>query len=184
MLAQSNKISFEEFILQDNNSKEYLEFIDGIIYYQASPSTEHQSIVGEIYLSFGNYFKGKECKPFVSPFDIILRNEAEVHRVQPDISILCDMKGLNEKNYVGIPTLVVEVLSPSTMSNDFIKKMDLYMRFGVKEYWIVSPRNKEVQIFVLKDGTYSEMISFKENEKLQSVIFEDLTIDLKDIFIY
>jgi Uma2 family endonuclease len=182
MLAQSNKIKFEEFITIDSNTNDYLEFMDGIIYCQASPSTEHQSIVGGIYLSFGNYLKGKECKPFVSPFDIIFKNEAEIHRVQPDISIICDKSGLNENNYVGVPKLVVEVLSPSTMSKDFIKKMDLYMRFGVKEYWIVSPRNKEVQIFVLQDNLYSEMISFKESEILQSVIFSDLRINLKDIF--
>jgi Uma2 family endonuclease len=98
------------------------------------------------------------------------------------ISIICDKSGLNKNNFIGVPKLVVEVLSPSTMSNDFIKKMDLYMRFGVEEYWIVSPRNKEVQIFVLQDNSYSEMISYKENEMLQSVVFEDLKINLKDIF--
>ena len=182
MLEQSNKINFEEFITIDNTTNDYLEFIDGKIYCLASPSTEHQSIVGEIYLSFGNYLKGKECKPFISPFDIVFKNETEIHRVQPDLSIICDKSGLNENNYVGVPNLVIEVLSPSTMSNDFIKKMDLYMRFGVKEYWIVSPRNKEIQIFVLQDNLYSEMISFKENDILQSVIFQDLKINLKDIF--
>jgi Uma2 family endonuclease len=118
----------------------------------------------------------------LSPFDIILKNEKETNRVQPDISVICDKSGFNELNYVGIPSLMIEVLSPSTMSKDFIKKMDLYMRFGVQEYWIVSPKNKEIQIFVLEEGSYSEMISYKENDILESVLFNDLKINLKEIF--
>ena len=46
----------------------------------------------------------------------------KTHKVQPDL-VICDKKGLEEQNYKGVPTLVVEVLSPSTASNDYIKKM-------------------------------------------------------------
>lgn len=183
MLAESNRMTYEEFLEIDKGSQENLEFIDGILFNQASPSTEHQRIVGELFIHLGNFFKGKDCKPYISPFDIIMKNKNETNRVQPDISVICDKTGFNENNYVGAPSLIIEVLSPSTMSKDFIKKMDLYMRFGVKEYWIVSPRNKEIQVFILQEGSYSEMISYKENDILNSNIFSDLKISLNEVFL-
>lgn len=184
MLANENKkVTFEEFLKIDSESKDQLEYIDGIIYNQASPSTMHQRIVTRLTGEFGNYFRGKKCEPFVSPFDIFLKNESETNRVQPDISIICNKTGLNENNYIGSPSLVVEVLSPSTASRDVVTKMNLYMRYGIKEYWIVSPNNKEIQIYKFEDCQLKEEPStFKNDEVLVSSIFSDLKINIKEIF--
>ena len=184
MLADENKkVTFEEFLKIDEKTEEQLEYIDGIIYNQASPSTMHQRIVTRLIGIFGNYFRGKKCEPFVSPFDIFLKNESETNRVQPDISVICNKTGLTENNYVGSPSLVIEVLSPSTASRDVVTKMNLYMRYGIKEYWIVSPTNKEIQIYNFEDCQLKkEPITFKNNEILKSNIFSDLKIDLKEVF--
>jgi Uma2 family endonuclease len=184
MLADENKkITFEEFLRIDEKTEEQLEYIDGVIYNQASPSTDHQRIVSRLHLALGNYFYGKTCEAMVSPYDIILKNEKEKHKIQPDISIICDEKGFTKNNYVGSPTLVIEVLSPSTSSRDLITKMNLYMRFGIKEYWIVSPKNKEIQIYNFEDCQLKqELTTYRNNEILFSNIFENLKIDLSKIF--
>ena len=79
--------------------------------------------------------------------------------------------------------LIVAVLSPSTASNDYIKKMGLYMSVGVKEYWIVSPQNKTVQISTLnEDNCYSEPLIYSKEDIVKSDIFKDLAIKLGDIF--
>lgn len=184
MLARENKkVTFEEFLKIDEKSDDMLEFIDGYIYNMASPSVVHQRIVLKISTSFSNYLNGKSCEPFVSPLDIFLKNEKETHRVQPDIGIICDKEGFNENNYIGPPSLVVEVLSPSTASKDLITKMNLYMKFGIKEYWIVFPNNKEIQIYNFENCQITqEPMTFKNNEILISNLFKDLKINLKEIF--
>lgn len=184
MLVNPKPITFEEFLEIDKNTEGYLEFINGVIYAQASPSTEHQRITTRLSSRFENYFRGKDCESIVSPYDIYLQSETEreTHRVQPDLSVICDKSGFRENNYVGVPTLVIEVLSPSTASKDFIEKMNVYMRFGVKEYWIVSPKNKEVQIFALQEGVYREPISYKDTGIIRSVVFEELYIQIEEIF--
>lgn len=184
MLPSQNHIMYEEFLDIDKESDDNLELIDGKIYLLAAPSVIHQIVVTNLSTEFGNYFKGKECRHFVSPFDVVLRDKEKTHKLQPDLTVICDKSGLGEQNYQGVPTLVVEVLSPSTASVDFIKKMDIYMTVGVKEYWIISPQNSTVQVFSLdEDGKYLEPeIYFRENI-VKSKVFEDLQIDIKDIFI-
>lgn len=183
MLAENKKVTFEEFLKIDEKTDDYLEFIDGYIYNMASPSVAHQRIVSKLSVELGGHFKGKQCESIVSPFDIFLKNETEKHRVQPDLSIICEKSGFTENNYAGSPTLVVEVLSPSTASKDIITKMNLYMRFGIKEYWIVSPKNKEVQIYNFEDCQLKqELTTFRNNEILESNIFPNLKINLEEIF--
>ena len=184
MLADENKkVTFEEFLKIDEKSEEQLEYIDGVIYSQASPSTFHQIIVSNLSSELVIYFKGKQCKPIVSPYDIFLKNEKETHKIQPDISIICDKSGFTKNNYVGSPSLVVEIISPSSRSRDFVTKMNLYMKFGIKEYWIISPEKRQVHVYNFEDKSLKDdPIIFKENEILESNIFPDLKIDLKEIF--
>ncbi|SRR5690625_3843935 len=183
MIPKEKEISYEEFMEIDINSDNNLEFIDGKVYLLAAPSVAHQMVVTNLSAEFRNYFKNKDCIHFVAPFDVVLKDEEKIHKVQPDLTVICDKKGLGEQNYTGVPTLVVEVLSPSTASNDFIKKMGIYMKVGVKEYWIISPKNNTVHIFTLKeDRFYSEPTIYSKEDVVKSIIFEDLEIKLNDIF--
>ncbi|MEA4902891.1 Uma2 family endonuclease [Desulfitobacterium sp.] len=185
MIPNKQPISYEEFLEldQDDDNLEFIEFIDGKIYLQSAPSVIHQTVVTNLSTEFGIYFKGKECRHFVAPFDVVFENNENTHRVQPDLTVICDKNGLNENNYKGVPILVVEVLSPSTASKDYIQKMDLYMGFGVQEYWIVSPKSQTVEVFFLKeDGTYSEPIVFSKDDVVRSGVLSELEIRLSDIF--
>lgn len=182
-LMQPNNIKYEDFLKIDENTNEYLEFINGKIYNMASPSLIHQMILTKLSTFFGVYFDGKDCFHINSPFDIVLKNDREINKVQPDLTVICDKKGLNDKNYEGTPDLIIEVLSPSSTSRDFVTKMDLYMRFGVKEYWIISPDKKQVYVYNFENNILkSEPLTIRENELLKSNIFDGLEIDLSKIF--
>lgn len=183
MIPKEKDFSYDEFLALDKENNDNLEFIDGKIYLLSAPSVAHQIVVTNLSTEFGNYFKGKECRHFVAPFDVVLKDKERTNRVQPDLTVICDKEGLGEQNYEGVPMLVVEVLSPSTASNDYIKKMGLYMKVGVKEYWIISPQNKTVQIFTLNmENQYSEPLIYSKDDAVKSNIFEDLEIKLSDIF--
>lgn len=185
MLLKLSHISYKEFLELDNSSDEYYEFIDGKVYNQASPSTMHQRISVNFTGIFRDFFKNKNCEIFHAPFDIQLKKENEKleNKVIPDIAVICDKSGLNDKNYIGVPTLIIEILSPSNQAQDLITKMNLYQNYGVQEYWIVNPKLFSVQIYTLnKEGSYEQSGVYKNKEIAKSSIFPDLKVNLEEIF--
>jgi Uma2 family endonuclease len=182
MLPQRKRYTYEEF-LEITKDIDRAEFIDGEIIMQATPTAQHQSIVLNIASEFRNFFLNKNYRPYIAPFDIILQDETEeIRRVQPDISVICGRNLTNENQFKGVPSLIVEVVSPSNASDDYVKKLNLYMRFGVEEYWIVSPKNRTIQMFNLENGVYGEPKIYLGEDIVKSGIFEDLSVELKRIF--
>ena len=104
--------------------------------------------------------------------------------LQPDISIICDSKKLDEKGCKGAPDLVVEILSPYTAKKDIIRKFASYEKFKVKEYWIVNPEEETITVFKLnEESKYGRPEIYCKNDKIQVGIFNDFLIALKDIFL-
>lgn len=179
------KASYEEFLQLTEDSDQRYEYIDGEIYLLTSPRASHQKILGELHVIFYQWFQGKDCRPMLAPFDITLkRNPENINVVQPDLMVICDLEEhLNGKDYyMGIPTLVVEIISESTRSKDMIKKLDLYMSTGIKEYWIINPVNKEVSIYLFVDNNISNNTTYKKKETAVSFHFSKLEVDLEKIF--
>ena len=179
------KASYEEFLQLTESSDERYEYIEGDIYLLASPKTIHQKVLGEIYHIFYNWFQDKKCQPMLAPFDITLkRSQENINIVQPDLTVICDLdENLNEKDYyMGVPTLVVEIISESTRSKDFIRKLDLYMSTGVKEYWIINPLNRELSIYLFEESNISKNATYKNTETAVSYIFAGLEVSLAQIF--
>lgn len=184
-IYSGRKATYDEYLKLVENSEERYEYIDGEIYFLASPKTTHQIVLKELFVIFYNWFQGKKCTPMIAPYDINLkRGENDINIVQPDLMVICDLeKNLNEDDYyTGIPTLVVEIISEYTRRKDFVKKLDLYMTCGIQEYWIVNPYNKEVTIFLFKDKDIYNNITFRGHETAKSFVFQGLTADLEKVF--
>lgn len=181
-LANPKRYTYEEFLEISKDRR--AEFIDGEIHLLASPSIEHQRIIGSLYRALSNYFDGKKCEVILSPYDINFLEGEIKHTVQPDISIICDKSKFTSSGYYGVPELIIEVLSPSDSSWDYVKKMDLYSRFRVGEYWIVSPKNSNIQVFLLNEelGVYKEPLTYSKGDIIKSKVFDELSIELKNIF--
>ena len=180
---KSEKISYEDFLKLAKESENRYEYIDGEVYFLASPSFEHQNIIMEISNVMYNWFKGKKCRPLTAPFDITLTKDDNKNIVQPDIVVICDTENINERGiYTGIPTLTLEVLSESTRRKDMLKKLDLYLNSGIKEYWIVSPLSKEVYIYCFEEYDIKEYRVYKGVDIARSTTFDGLEIPLKQIF--
>jgi prevent-host-death family protein len=183
--AKPRKASYEEFLELSENSDERYEYINGEIYLLASPKVVHQRILSELHFIFYNWFQGKTCRPMFAPFDITLKRNAEnINVVQPDLMVICDLDDkTNEKDYyMGVPALVAEIISESTRNKDFIKKLDLYMSTGVKEYWIINPLNKEVSIYLFEDNNISQNATYKKDERAVSYYFAGLEASLAKLF--
>jgi Uma2 family endonuclease len=78
--------------------------------------------------------------------------------------------------YEGAPTLVVEILSPSTAQTDRHTKMQLYARHGVPWYWIVDPDSRTVEVYALGEGGYALSTRVAGDEQLSAEPLTDLVI--------
>ncbi len=167
----------------DPEKLERWERIDGVIYDMTpSPTSEHQRIVGRIYRDISGYLKGKTCESFTSPFDVYLDGDESGDYVQPDITVICDINKIQHKGCVGVPDMIVEVLSPRTAKKDKSSKLRAYRRAGVREYWIVDPYNQTVEVYLMdnEDGVFPTV--YNKDDIIMVSIFEDLGVKLSEIF--
>lgn len=177
------RMSEEEFLKLTDTSDNRYELIDGEVYQLASPSYEHQRIVVEVLNIIHQWSYGKKCKPVVAPFDVTLPKDDARNIVQPDIVVICDHENIDKQGkYNGIPALAIEVLSESTRNKDMLKKLNLYMCGGVKEYWIVNPWNREMYIYSFEANGIKNYRVFKGVETASSEALENFTVRLEEVF--
>ncbi|NLV91755.1 MAG: type II toxin-antitoxin system prevent-host-death family antitoxin [Firmicutes bacterium] len=183
------RISYEEYLELTKSSDQRYELIDGVVYLLASPSFSHQVVVNEIAWHFHNYFRGKPCRSLTAPLDVRLQGyalkfEEDPNIVQPDIVVICDEDNVNEAGqYQGVPSLIVEVVSPSTRSKDTITKLNLYMKSGVPEYWIVDMDSRTItQYFFTEDRELNGVATYADGDRINSTRFAGLELDTKELF--
>lgn len=157
------------------------ELIDGQIYYQAAPSRVHQEILMEISGAIRDYIKtkGGPCKIYPAPFAVKLSEDRETI-VEPDISVICNRDKLTDKGCTGAPDWIIEIISPSNSSHDYIRKLNLYADSGVREYWIVNPINKSIYVYHLLETKF-ETTAYTFQDKIKVNIYDDLWIDFQEI---
>jgi Uma2 family endonuclease len=181
------RFTYGDYLTWDDDER--WELIDGVPYNMSpAPRVAHQRILGELLLQFGNWLKGKPCQVFIAPFDVRLPDAEEPDDlvetvVQPDLVVICDRGKLDEAGCRGAPDLVVEILSPTTAQKDLKIKFARYERAGVREYWIVEPAGKTVQVFTLgPDGRYGRPEVFVDGDQAPVGILPELVVDLGAIF--
>lgn len=158
------------------------ELIDGnLIYNMASPSSTHQFILSELFGTIHSYIKSKggKCRVVPAPFAVKLK-EGRDTIVEPDISVICNPDNITERGYTGAPDWIIEIVSPSNSSHDYITKLNLYKDTGVKEYWIVDPMKRKVIVYHLEDGNF-DMETYTFEEKIKVGIYDDLEIDFPSL---
>lgn len=180
------KVSYEEFMEISEKSTLRMELINGEIYLMSSPNIGHQELLGRLHLIFNEYFKGKECRVFLAPFDVRLKKKdlKQPDVMQPDVLVVCDLEGnVSAKGkYLGTPTLVIEILSDSTRSKDMIDKLNTYRLSGVEEYWIIDPKQENVMIYCFSDFEIDKFIIFQKKDTAKSFIYNGLLVDLESLF--
>lgn len=157
-----------------------VEIFDGHIYYMASLSQIHQSILLELSTLLNSYIKSRkgDCKVFPAPFDVKLADNP-LTIVQPDIMIVCDKDKLDGKRCNGAPDFIIEIVSPGNPSDDYIRKAYYYKNYGVREYWIVDPKRRTVTVNYFECDILSVTYSFASTIKVN--IYDDLYIDFSRI---
>jgi len=185
-----NTYTYQDYKDFDDNMR--CEIIEGeVVMMSPAPSVFHQIYSNKINKAFNAFFEGKKCLPLYAPVDVLLdyeyKREDSNIVVQPDLIILCDKNKLDNRGILGAPELVVEILSPSTAKYDFGKKLELYLAYGVKEYWIVDSNAKTIHLNFEVNKDYEETIYYADDKVkniIKSRLFEGLEIPLSEVFEY
>ena len=180
------RVTYEEFRRISDHNEDRYEYIGGEIYLMSSPGISHQLIHTHINEYLIHWLKGKKCQVFSAPFAVTLANEDQNSKnvVQPDLLISCDYLEKHDGNdrYTGIPTLVIEIMSPHTRSIDQVKKLNVYLDGGVSEYWVVDPRDRRVTLYYFADKQLEDMALIKYPDVVKSIHFKGLEVPTADIF--
>ena len=180
-MKQANiKFTYHDY-LQLPDDKRY-ELVEGELFLVPAPNLYHQSvsleIVAVLYQHVRKYDLGKI---FYAPCDVVF---SDINVVQPDLIFVSRerLDILAEANVRGAPDLVVEILSPSTGHRDLGIKRSLYAKYGVREYWIVDPDRKTVEVLSWTESGYHTEAVVPETGTLRSALFPGLNLDLAEIF--
>lgn len=154
---------------------ERAELIDGQIYYMAPPKRRHQRIVLNLSRKIADHIdsKGGSCEVNIAPFAVFL-SEDDLNYVEPDISVVCDPKKLDDQGCKGAPDWVIEVVSPGTRRMDYGVKLFKYRTAGVREYWIVDPEKNRITVWNFQNDDTNE---YSFSESVESCIFPGLYLE-------
>lgn len=172
--------------------EERWELIDGQAWSMSpAPATRHQRLSRKLFTRIVTFLEGKSCEAFAAPFDVLLPRGREPDDevdsvVQPDIVVYCDKSKVQEHGARGAPDLAIEILSPSTFKKDLNEKFRLFERHGVREYWIVDPGNKAVQVWRIKaEGGFDEgelRDGIHDRSPIESQVLAGFTVDPIELF--
>jgi len=175
--------STEEYLQMENEALEKHEYYKGEIFAMSGAGNRHNIIAINIILSLGNSLKGKSCQPYGS--DMRIHIPENTLFTYPDISIICgDIINADEdENTVTNPTVIIEILSPSTRNYDRGVKFMLYRAIPtLKEYILVEAESIHVEQFAInKEGLWQLKEFSSQNDRL-SLESIDANLLLTDIY--
>lgn len=180
MLKAKVKFTYGDY-LQLPGDKRY-ELMEGDLYIVPSPNVYHQTILEKIFLALHHHTASRGLGELhLAPLDVVL-SEEDVF--QPDIFFISKERSniITERNIQGVPDLIIEILSPATAERDRGLKRKLYARYGVKEYWIVDPDNKSVEVMTLGEEGFQTAQLCKMGKSLSSPLLKGFFLNLKEIF--
>lgn len=173
------KLTYEDYLLLPEDGRRH-EILDGQHAVTASPFTRHQRAVVDLLLELGPFIREHRLGEILTaPLDVVL-SEHDV--VQPDLIFIAKERAaiVAEKNIQGAPDLVIEILSGGTRKRDTGIKRDRYALFGVREYWLVDPARRTIQVDLLTAGRFRRpaLLSAAAGDVLTSPLFPGLEIPL------
>ena len=151
------------------------ELIDGIVMMSPRPAAKHQLTCGNLYAELRTTLRQKNYN-IIFEFDLLLEHNYLV----PDLMIACEDK-FEGNRYEKVPQIIVEIISPSSASRDYLVKRNKYEQLGIPEYWIVSPEEQCIDVLCFTDASHTNYC-VKDNPILTSCSIPELTIDLNNVF--
>ena len=177
MSTEIRKLTYQDYVCFPDDRMRH-EIIDGDHYMNPAPSTYHQRVSSRLQYQL---YSAIELPDFgVVMYALVDVELSECDIVQPDLVIVLKQNRIITPSKVkGTPDHVIEILSPSTASNDRTLKRTLYERVGVKEYWIVDPSDHSIEQLILDGEKY---ISSQATDHITVSYMDGVSVDLKQVW--
>jgi len=184
-VARKIKFTYDDYkSLPKSETKRY-ELLGGELVVVPSPTEYHQRISMNLEFILQQFVRERNLgRVYHAQLDVVLGEGNEREVVQPDIFFVSKEreKIIAEEEIRGAPDLVIEITSPATEDRDRHYKKTLYARHGVKEYWIVDPEARKVEVFALGEKGFGLAKAYEAGEVLRSTLLEGLEVDLNEVF--
>ena len=171
---------------------ERAELIDGELFRMDAPTWIHQDILVNLVFEIKKYIRKNtgKCKVMPAPFAVYIKKD-KYNYVEPDISVICDEGKKCEKGCQGAPDWIIEIVSSSSKTMDYERKVILYREAGTCEYWIVDPAIETVTVYDFgrsasrgtgeRDSQATEAVQYAFSDRIKAGIFEDLWLNLSEM---
>lgn len=181
-IEKVNWETFRELELAEDDLFIY-ELFDGEIMKRSAPSLIHQSVSRELLTEITLFLRKNPIGTVYSaPVDL---NLDEHNAFQPDLAFISKERSflIEDGDYIrGAPDLVVEIISPGTVKKDRVIKKDLCERFAIREYWLVDPLNKGIEIYIMQEDKYVLHDLQEITGKISSTVLAGFELELGHIF--
>lgn len=179
------KFTYEDYKSLPESETERYELLEGELVMVPSPGFEHQYASGNLFSLLHSFVRQHRLGIVLdAPFDVVLGDPGDERVVQPDILFISKArrKIIHDEEIRGAPDLIVEILSPSTAERDRTLKKKLYAKYGVREYWIVDPQARTIEVLTLGERGYERAGLYKQGEMMESPLLGGLRIPLSEVF--
>ena len=166
----------------DDNNR--YELIEGELFVSRALGIPHQRVINNLQLAFGTYLKN-------NPIGIVVPGAGAVFSdydaVIPDLAFVSNERWndiVTNDRFNAAPDLVIEVMSPGkeNRDRDLLVKRQLYAKYGVAEYWIVDPENRQVEIYRLRDIRLENAGTFRIRDEITTPLLPNFRMRVSAVF--
>ncbi len=181
LVAEPIRLTYQDFCALPDNGRRY-EILDGDLYMSPSPTPLHQHVLLELGANLRAHVKRHDLgRVFIAPLDVLL---SEHDIVEPDIIFVSKAREsiITAKNIVGVPDLLVEIISPSNTERDVRDKQNIYARCGVPFYWMLDPEGRSIIELQLVGKAYARVCELSGDATFTPRLFPGLAIELSELW--
>jgi Uma2 family endonuclease len=174
-------LTYDDYCELPNDRNRY-EILDGELSVTPAPTTKHQITLGNLHrILSAHVFANRMGRLLLAPTDVIL---AATTVVQPDLVFVSNDRSqvITPRGVEGAPTLVIEILSPTTHRTDRVTKAQLYAKHQIPHYWVVDPDQRTLEDYDLVIDHYDLVTSAQDAEVFAPSLFPGLSIQLSDLW--
>jgi Uma2 family endonuclease len=181
MKTSVKPFTYDDYLALPEDGKQY-DVIDGELTMTPAPRPRHQEVLLALSTRLLLFVNDNSLgKIYIAPIDLAL---SLVDVVQPDVLFVAKnrMRIVAEKNIVGIPNLIAEIVSPSSSRRDREEKVNLYQRYALPEYWIVDPETGTVEVYLYAESRLKRVETLKTGDQLFTRQIPGLIVEVAEVF--
>lgn len=176
------RLTYEEYISLPEDTRP-CELINGELYMPPAPTRRHQRILINLLHAIDRFVREKDLgEVYIAPLDVVL-DRARPLILRPDLLFVSHARRhILQERIEGAPDLVVEILSPGSALRDRTEKTVWYGQYGVREYWLVDPETRAIEVRRLSAEGYEPLGVYEFGQILTSEVLSGLALPVDSIF--